>query len=367
MDPGLGTGTSAPHLISPQNGYGSRIWLELPVCELAILVHAVRSDMSTAIDVDGDEALEVRPDAVHTEEDSPSKRCADGDDVDGDEALEVRPDAAHTDAATNEEGSPSKRCADGDADADLERMLARRRVDDESRPSWAADLVTLQQSMCSQLSTMSRDMHSFVSRVERIEAFNASQKFEEMQSQIRELKSLVDELRDGKKGDDARGSPSEARRGEPSMPRRSVQIPPPQSLRSNVQPSSASTPFGHYPDTDFCHIVAGGRPEDTRRKIIEEETWALAENFGREAGVESVKVFNPRATSSHIYLSQVSPEAARARFYDIQKKRSKTFTSKCGGEPVWLSPSRTPEKTCEESQHTGCPAQVATCAQGGGF
>ena len=93
-------------------------------------------------------------------------------------------------------------------------------------------------------------------------------------------------------------------------------------------------------DTDFNHLVLGGWPEDTRRKIVESDTWEVCRRF-ENVNIERVTVSGSRAHVSHVYLPALDVQEARTRFYDLQEKHSKKVQSKAGGEPLWISPSRT--------------------------
>ena len=248
------------------------------------------------------------------------------------------PQEAHRDQDGDE--SPGKRSAASNPDLELDRLLAKRRMESSGDvPTWAGDLVSLQQNMVAQMAEMNRTLHGFQTRVENIESQQGPQRMANMEDQIRELKQLVMNMQQQQQQQQQSGG-SQAK-SAPHIPLRfSMPTPPPPPRREN--PPTAHHMFPNLADdTDYNHIICGGWPEDSKRKIIEGDTWELCKQF---EGVipEKVVVYGSRAQVSHIFLPSLDTLQARERFYQLQAKHSKKIQSKVGGEPIWMSPNRSP-------------------------
>ena len=254
-------------------------------------------------------------------------------------------DATHASLVPAEEGggtdSPSKRNAEEDPEAELNRLLAKRRTDtDDAPPAWAASLIGLQQGMNAQLASLGRDVHSFHGRLEKLESSIAPQRIEAMQEQINQLQSTISRLTNQPQ---ARASPSSRSGAADSRGQDYTRVPPPQPAADTGTSglSSQQDVGSHTDDTDFNHIIVGGWPEDSKRKLVETETWAIVKRFEASVLVESVLVYGSRAHISHIYLAPLPLLQAKQRFYRLQEKHSKVVESKANGNLLWLSPKRT--------------------------
>ena len=245
------------------------------------------------------------------------------------------------------EESPGKRGAPVDPDEELDQLLRKQRVQDlQEVPAWAETLMSMQHNVSLQLAGLGKGLHGFENRLNQLESENMGQRMKEMEGQVQELVQVVRSLRQSTP-QTAAPSAGEAFRQEDG-PKMSAHPPPlsrpEHSHTMSPKKGSASSSPTNSAETDYCHIVAGGWPEDTRRQILQDDTWHICNKFGPAIKVERVVVFGSRANVSHIYLSQQAGDEAREIFYRLQQEHSRQFQSKVGGEPIWLSPSRTPER-----------------------
>ena len=262
------------------------------------------------------------------------------------ELAEVREDALMP--STNRSESPGKRLASNDPDEELEQLLRKQRTQDlQAVPAWAETIISMQHNMSLQLSDMGKGFHGFDGRIRQLEAENVGERMKTMEGQVKELVEAVSSMR--RQSASQRfadpGGEASGHLGEPSRPVH----PPPLPGSENYQrtsPKSSMTPSSPTgsSETDFNHIVAGGWPEDTRRKVIDNDTWQICEQFGPNVKINRVVVYGSRANTSHIYLCPLAEQEARERFYSLQQEHSGKFQSNVGGKPIWLSPSRTPER-----------------------
>ena len=116
-------------------------------------------------------------------------------------------------------------------------------------------------------------------------------------------------------------------------------------------------------NTDYCHIVCGG-PEDSPRAKVEADTWCLARAIG-EGDVKRVICYGRRCCNNHIILSSMPTDAARERFFRLQEKYSKTIqTTVPGGNPIWMSPSRTPAQRAKNRATMGAFNKINSLLSG---
>lgn len=262
------------------------------------------------------------------------------------ELVEVKGDAPMANADGSE--SPGKRSASNDPDEQLEQLLRKQRTQElEAVPAWAETIISMQHNMSLQLSDMGKGYHGFDGRIRQLEAENVGERMKNMEGQVKELVEAVNSMR-SQSASQRFADPGGETSGQPGVPSRPVHPPPlPESENhQHTSPKSSmttSSPTGSS-ETDFNHIVAGGWPEDTRRGVIDGDTWHICEQFGPNVKINRVVVYGSRANTSHIYLCPLPEQEARERFYSLQQEHSGKFHSNVGGKPIWLSPSRTPER-----------------------
>ena len=249
-------------------------------------------------------------------------------------------------------GIPSKEEEMDDPDANLERLLAKRKINEEDgAPPWATTLVSSQQHMCGQLSELSKNLGSLQSRLQIIEDADIPRRMQDMEQQIMELKGIITSMSGSgfQVPTHSHNQPFSSAQGSGGVPNLADAIPHHREHGFNVNkpvnealgPDQGSAGNAYAAaDTDFNHLVLGGWPEDTRRKIVESDTWEICRRF-ESVKVERVTVYGSRAHISHVYLPALDVQEARIRFYDLQEKHSKKVQSRVGGEPLWISPSRT--------------------------
>ena len=122
--------------------------------------------------------------------------------------------------------------------------------------------------------------------------------------------------------------------------------------RSHGRNSGAPLPAQSAPsftssaeETDHCHVVVGGWPFDTSKRVIMSDMEGLVRGFEpcHSQSIERMVVFGQRAQVGHIFLSSLPPGESAERFYIMQNKYSNQRATAMG-PLMWMAPSRTPAR-----------------------
>eukprot|EP00439_Symbiodinium_sp_Y106_P040196 s3445_g4.t3 len=229
-----------------------------------------------------------------------------------------------------------------DADKRLEIMLQRQlqRIHEEP-PAWA---VQLQSALLPRLAQVDVQLQTIGARLDTVEQ-TVPGRMERVEGQMADLLSQFKQLKRGH-----------------------AEVPPPAQLDTHAgqpqKPTAAQTVWGD--DTDFCHIVCGGWPEDTMRAMVESDTWCLVKKM-TVAQVDRVICYGRRCHTSHIILPSLPKEASRERFYALQECYNKTVsTTVPGAQLIWMSPSRTPALRARNRATTGAFNKLQSLLPGDG-
>ena len=139
----------------------------------------------------------------------------------------------------------------------------------------------------------------------------------------------------------------------------------PQPVARGPTPANSMTSPTASPGsgTDFNHMVVGGWARDTPRNVILRDVDSVKSALPRDVQVDRVAVWGVRATIAHLHLEQLPYEEARERSQQIRTALDAlSLTTSANHQPIWVSPSRTPEKRQRNRVLRAARERVQSCS-----